>query len=132
MLDESTGQLEAVVAEGLTLESLPRATRSGVAQGGGALRSALQSGAIVCRDPEQTRDAQEPVVAIPMRVLDRPIGVIAIYRFLSHKDEISLLDRELFTLLAGDAATAILAARLYSESKRKLNTIQGFIDLLTR
>ena len=104
VLDEGTGQLEAVVAEGLTLESLPRATRGGVDPGGGALRSALESGAIVCRDPEPTRVSQEPLVAIPMRVLDRPIGVIAIYRFLSHKDGISLLDRELFTLLAGAAA----------------------------
>ena len=39
---------------------------------------------------------------------------------------------ELFTLLAGHAATAILASKLYSQSERKLNTIQGFIDLLTK
>jgi hypothetical protein len=30
------------------------------------------------------------------------------------------------------AATAIFAAKLYSQSERKLNTIQGFIDLLTK
>jgi hypothetical protein len=35
-------------------------------------------------------------------------------------------------LLAGHAATAIFAARLYSQSERKRNTIQGFIDLLTK
>ncbi len=67
-----------------------------------------------------------------MQVQNRPIGVIVIYSLLQHKDGISVLDRELFTLLAGHAATAIFAARLYSESKRKLNTIQGFIDLLTK
>ena len=31
----------------------------------------------------------------------------------------------------GHAATAIFAAQLYSQSERKLNTIQGFIDLLS-
>ena len=36
------------------------------------------------------------------------------------------------TLLAGHAATAIFASRLHSQSKRKLSTIQGFIDLLTK
>jgi hypothetical protein len=35
-------------------------------------------------------------------------------------------------VLAGHAATAIFAARLYSQSERKLSTIQSFIDLLTR
>jgi len=39
---------------------------------------------------------------------------------------------ELFNMLGGHAATAIFAAKLYSQSERKLNTIQGFIDLLTK
>ena len=42
------------------------------------------------------------------------------------------MDHELFTLLAGHAATSIFAAQLYAQSERKLNTIQGFIDLLTK
>ena len=41
-----------------------------------------------------------------------------------------LLDFELFNLLAGHAATALFASKLYSESERKLSTIQGFLDLL--
>jgi hypothetical protein len=35
-------------------------------------------------------------------------------------------------MLGGHAATAIFAAKLYSQSERKLNTIQGFIELLTK
>ena len=42
------------------------------------------------------------------------------------------VDYELFTLLAGHAATAIFSSRLYSDSERKLSTIQGFLDLLTK
>ena len=37
---------------------------------------------------------------------------------------------ELFTLLAGHAATAIFSAKLYSTSARKLTTLQGFLELL--
>jgi hypothetical protein len=54
-----------------------------------------------------------------------------IYKLLQQKDGFSALDNELFTLLAGHAATAIFASRLYAQSERKLSTIQGFIDLLT-
>ena len=67
-----------------------------------------------------------------LRVEDEPAGAIAIYQLLQQKDGFSPLDRELFTLLAGQAATAILASKLYSQSERKLSTIQGFIDLLTK
>jgi len=33
--------------------------------------------------------------------------------------------------LAAHAATAVFASKLYSQSERKLNTIQSFLDLLT-
>ena len=59
------------------------------------------------------------------------MGAIAIFKLLQQKDGFSPLDHELFNLLCGHAATAIFAARMYSHSERKLNTIQGFIDLLT-
>ena len=58
--------------------------------------------------------------------------MIAIYKLLEQKPKFSALDYELFTLLAGHAATAIFSSKLYSESERKLSTIQGFINLLTK
>ena len=61
-----------------------------------------------------------------------PIGAIAIYSLLQQKVGFSALDHELFTLLAGHAATAIFASELYSQSERKLSTIKGFIELLTK
>jgi len=48
------------------------------------------------------------------------------------KSKFAEVDYELFTLLAGHAATAIFSSKLYSESERKLSTIQGFLDLLTK
>ncbi|MDW7983608.1 MAG: hypothetical protein RMK16_02830 [Acidobacteriota bacterium] len=47
------------------------------------------------------------------------------------KDSFSALDHELFSLLAGHAATAIFSARLYTQSERKLTTLQSFLELLT-
>jgi hypothetical protein len=59
-----------------------------------------------------------PIVGIPLQVddrpTDRPIGVIAIYCLLQYKADFTLLDHELFALLARHAATAILASCLHS------------------
>ena len=71
-------------------------------------------------------------MCIPLGVQEQQIGAIAVFSLLVQKEGFSALDQELFTLLGGHAATSILAARLYSHSERKLNTIQGFIDLLTK
>ena len=60
------------------------------------------------------------------------IGVIVIYKLLEQKSRFAEVDYELFTLLAGHAATAIFSSKLYSESERKLSTIQGFLDLMTK
>ena len=61
----------------------------------------------------------------------RPYYVSVIYKLLQQKDSFSAVDYELFSLLAGQAATAIFAAKLYSQSERKLTTIQSFLELLT-
>jgi hypothetical protein len=53
-----------------------------------------------------------------------------VYATLEQKEGFSPLDFELFNLLAGHAATALFASKLYSESERKLSTIQGFLELL--
>ena len=85
-----------------------------------------------CWDTKRSEDYSEPIVVIPLQIQKRPIGAIAIFSLLQQKDGFSALDHELFNVLGGHAATAIFAARLYSQSERKLNTIQGFIDLLTK
>ena len=72
----------------------------------------------------------EPLVVIPMKIKDQVIGGIVVYSILEQKESFSPLDFELFNLLAGHAATALFASKLYSESERKLSTIQGFLDLL--
>jgi len=127
VLDEKTNVLSPVASEGAVLGDFPLCRL-----GQGMVGAAVASGETACVEGAEAADPAQPIVAIPLRVQERPIGAIAIQRLLQQKDGFSPLDHELFTLLAGHAATAIFAARLFSQSERKLNTIQGFIDLLTK
>jgi hypothetical protein len=81
--------------------------------------------------PATGADASHPIACIPLKIGSRVIGLIAIYRLLQQKDRFDPLDFELFTLLAGHAATALFSSKLYQRSERKLSELQGFLDLLT-
>jgi transcriptional regulator with GAF, ATPase, and Fis domain len=129
LLDEKTNRLEPVACEGLELSQLPSV---GVGQGiiGGAVKSG-ENFFIESMEGYQ-RDFIKPMVCIPLKIKEHVIGVIVIYKLFTQKDQFTNVDYELFSLLAGHAATAVFSSRLYSESERKLSTIQGFIDLLTK
>ena len=71
-----------------------------------------------------------PIAVIPLKIKDSVIGVVSINKLLVQKKAFTGMDHELFKLLAGHAATAIFAAKLYSTSERKLSTLQGFLDML--
>ena len=129
--EEGTGVLTPVAAEGDDVSACPS-----LRVGEGFVGESVEAGEVAIGDPAEEggppSQGGEPIVSIPLRVDDRPVGAIVIYKLLQQKDGFSPLDNELFTLLAGHAATAIFASRLYAQSERKLNTIQGFIDLLTK
>jgi transcriptional regulator with GAF, ATPase, and Fis domain len=129
LLDEKTNRLEPVACEGLELGQLPS-----VGVGQGIIGEAVRSGENYFIESMEgyQRDFLKPIVCIPLKIKEHVIGVIAIYKLLTQKDQFTNVDYELFSLLAGHAATAVFSSRLYSESERKLSTIQGFIDLLTK
>jgi len=129
LLDEKTGELRAVACEGLEREDIPP-----IMLGSGLIGQTLQSGESYFAEDIETykRDLLSPMVCVPLKIKDHVIGVLAIYKLLIQKEKFAQVDYELFTLLAGHAATAIFGARLYSDSERRLSTIQGFIDLLTK
>jgi hypothetical protein len=127
VLDERTNQLCPVASEGAEFSAFPS-----VALGSGAVGAAVESGETACKEASSSDDLSQPIVCIPLRIEQRPIGAIAIFELLSQKDSFTPMDHELFALLAGHAATSIFAAQLFGQSERKLSTIQGFIDLLTK
>lgn len=129
LLEEKTGRLQPVMAEGVDLEQFPP-----LAIGQGVIGKVAEAGEnhFVAEIDGYQADLETPLVAIPLKLKDHVIGVIVIYGLLVQKQRFAEVDYELFTLLAGHAATAIFSSNLYSDSERKLSTIQGFIGLLTK
>jgi hypothetical protein len=127
VLDERTDRLETVACEGGEPGEFPP-----IRCGEGAIGESVARGETFLAAPEEAADPARPLACVPLRVGDETLGAIAIFRLLEQKPGLTPLDHELFGLLARHAATSILAARLYAQSERKLQTIQGFIDLLTQ
>jgi nitrate/nitrite-specific signal transduction histidine kinase len=127
MVSEKTGQLDVESSEG---QSAPVAS---VTVGDGLIGKAAKSGEnyfasqVAYREPTPF---DQPVAVIPLKIKDSVIGVISINKLLVQKTQFTTMDYELFTLLAGHAATAIFSAKLYSTSARKLTTLQGFLDMI--
>ena len=65
-----------------------------------------------------------------MKLKAQVVGVIAIYKLLAHKRQLTELDHRLLELLAGHAATALVSSKLYAQTDRKLKTWEGVMSLL--
>jgi putative methionine-R-sulfoxide reductase with GAF domain len=127
MVSEKTGQLEVEASEG----QVPG--RTTISLGDGIIGKTAQSGENhFAESVARTEPApfEEPIAVIPLKIKDSTIGVISINKLLVQKTQFTSMDYELFTLLAGHAATAVFSAKLYSTSARKLSTLQGFLDML--
>lgn len=129
LLDEKSNKLQAVASEGLQNSELPT-----FELGEGIIGEMAKTGEnyFIEELAGYERDFHHPLVCIPLKIKEHVIGVIVIYKLLVQKEKFTDVDYELFTLLAGHAATAIFSSKLYTESERKLSTIQGFIDLMTK
>jgi len=129
LLDEKTNNLTAVATEGIEIDVIPE-----MAIGEGLIGEVAQSGDSYFMEDDISNvtgdDLTKPMVCIPLSIKEHVIGVIVIYTLLVQKDKFTEVDYELFSMLAGHAATAIFSSRLYSQSERKLVTIQSFLDLM--
>ena len=129
MLDEKANELSIVAGPGLVVGKWPS-----VKLGEGIIGRAAQSGEAYYREGDPTNstgvDYTHPLVCVPLKINEQVIGIIAVYKLLPHKEALNSIDYELFTMLAGHAATALYSSNMYSHSERKLNTIQSFLDLL--
>ena len=71
----------------------------------------------------------DPAAVIPLSMDGRTVGVIAIFGTLPQKTEFVNVDNELFKLLGAQAAPALVNARLFTDTGRKVPGIQAFLDL---
>jgi transcriptional regulator with GAF, ATPase, and Fis domain len=132
LLDEKTNELRTIAFEGD--REMPGVDAVVVRVGQGTLGNVAKTGESYYLSHDVSGAAvslDRPVAAVPLKIKDQVIGLIAVYKLLMQKDSFSAIDYELFSLLAAQAATAIFASKLYSQSERKLNTIQSFLELLT-
>ncbi len=132
LLDESTSELRTIAWEGEDV--MPGIDTISVSLGLGILGGVAASGEsyYLHHDPQGGPvSLEKPLAAVPLKIKDHVIGAIVVYKLLVQKEAFTAVDYELFALLAAHASTAIFSAKLYSQSERKLNTIQSFLDLLT-
>lgn len=130
LLDEKTNELMVLASEGYDSDvKFPK-----VRIGEGIIGQVAKSGEsyyINQATKAYPVDFEHPLACIPLKIKENVIGVININKLLVQKDAFTAVDYELFSMLAGHAATAIFSSKLYSQSERKLSTIQSFLDLLT-
>ena len=132
LLDEKTNELKAIAYEGD--DAMPGVDSISTRLGEGILGQVAKTGESYYVNQDIDNDAislEKPLAAVPLKIKEHVIGLIVIYKLLQQKDAFTAVDYELFSLLAAHAATAIFSSKLYSQSERKLNTIQSFLDLLT-
>ena len=132
LLDEKTKELQTIAWGGV--DEMPGVDHISTRVGDGILGEVAKTGVSYYINHDiggRPITLQEPLAAIPLKIKEHVIGLIVIYKLLQQKDAFSAVDYELFSLLAAHAATAIFSSKLYSQSERKLNTIQSFLDLLT-
>ena len=128
LIDDKTNELVPVATEGMDMAEVPK-FKFGVGIVGKVAREGESYFAENLLEAVEYNPL-EPIVCIPLKIKEHVIGVLAIYKLLIQKAGFSNVDYELFNLLAGHAATAIFSSRLYTQSERKLTTIQSFLDLL--
>ncbi len=127
MVSEKTGRLELETSEG------QQAPITAITIGEGIIGTAARTGENHFADKVahgEPTPFDQPIAVIPLKIKETVIGVLTLNKLLVQKTAFTTMDYELFTLLAGHAATALFSAKLYSTSERKLTTLQGFLDML--
>jgi transcriptional regulator with GAF, ATPase, and Fis domain len=132
LLDEKTNELKAIAWEGEDV--MPGLHNVSARLGDGILGQVAKTGEsyYINQDVEGGKvTIDKPLAAVPLKIKEHVIGLIVIYKLLQQKDSFSAVDSALCSRGAAPAPTAIFSSKLYSQSERKLNTIQSFLDLLT-
>ncbi|MGH9944758.1 MAG: GAF domain-containing protein [Pyrinomonadaceae bacterium] len=122
--EEKTGELMLVGGEGVE----GRFPGDKIAVPEGMIADAINAGASLFLDDVTEGD---PLACVPLKVDERGVvGIITIYQIEQHKGTLSELDKELFDLLASQTATAMTSSRVYSDTVKKLKSMESFLNLI--
>ena len=123
---EGTNECEVALSRGL--EADDNSFFSGEKyRGGDPLVDASLEDGVLRMGPAEHSDV---VAAVPLRVQDAIVGVLVLVKLFDHKTILRAEDRDLLDLLAAHAASALFAARVYSNTDRKLRTLESLVQLV--
>ena len=128
LLDSSKRKLRVLTGEGIR-ERLPK---DSLPLGEGIIGDVAATGESFYFEPKSETEvaAHLPLATLPMKLNGTTVGVVVIYRLLSHKKVFAPIDYQILELVAAHAASALVSARLHSSMDRKLKTIEGFMQLM--
>ena len=76
------------------------------------------------------REGSQVMAAVPFVRNGEAVGMLVLEAFLGHKPGLDAADHELLDLMAAHAASALLAARAFHVSQRKLVAYEGLLGFL--
>lgn len=123
---EGSSECEVALARGLEHDNSGHFSADRYAGGEPLVDSALKDGTLRM-GPNAESDV---VAAVPLRVQDAIVGVLVVLKLFDHKSMLRAEDRDLLDLLAAHAASALFAARVYSNTDRKLRTLESLVQLV--
>jgi hypothetical protein len=124
LLDERTNELALARIEGPPTHYPPH-----ILVGEGLIGGVVRDGRPRYIEPARP---DEPLAIVPLQIKGHGVGAIVVSRLLHGRSHLTGLAKELLALLAGHAASALTASRLYTSVDRKLRTIEGFMDLIKK
>jgi hypothetical protein len=127
-------ELVPVASEGMEEAALQRmrvGALEDVGEGAAGLieRVFLTGMPYVVDGPFGAADRKLPLACLPMRVDDRPLGLIVIHTMLAQKERFVAVDFELFKLLGVHAAAALLGAQLFTAADGRIPGIDAYQGL---
>jgi len=87
--------------------------------------TALRAGEPWYAAPGSVSDGGEPLACIPLKLEERTVGVLAIYKLLEQKTGFTTLDQEILGLLAAQAAATLIGARTFTRGGGALDWDPG-------
>lgn len=124
--EEGSKDCEIALARGLENDTSGLYEGERYAGGDPLVDAALEDG-VLRMGPDEF---SEVIAAVPLRVQDAIVGVLVVLKLFDHKSILRAEDRDLLDLLAAHAASALFAARVYSNTDRKLRTLESLVQLV--
>ena len=78
----------------------------------------------------EAAEGSDALAVVPLTVQGAIVGAVVVLKLFDHKGSFTPDDRDLLDLLAAHAASALLAAKMYSATDRKLKTLENLVKLV--